>query len=413
MNYKKQPKPLKKIFLLLFSGIVSVACTTTIDEVVNYNDIELPYVETFKQDTVTFGKLKPEQSRRILDLDEPSGIVTNHSMRSFRVDEIIQLRPTAQSDSIRVTSYSAKTVYDVTMEVYLPEFDKYIPVVYLDSIPAFSQFEFKSSFTGKRVTYRQKDGHVLSFHYPYLDFEQMTPRLVSEDEHFNMLDQIDAKWTIRFSNYDWTAEKGDAGSQWREMRAIYAREWIVIVTNYAYMLTTEEYAYTMKHFKEVMGKDLFDNDRVDFTPEKYQREDLRFRQGYTFNCGQTGASVGGLGGGSTWGVTHWNFYGHYASYSGWLAITHEFMHCMGYGHSSSMAPAGEIGWPEFMTNLHVYLSQNKRLPYTDRNLLGFHKPENAKYRNGGVDPNYMNDNTTRQFYNRSKITKYFTANPIK
>lgn len=411
MIYKKVTRFLKQTSLLFFSSVMLMACTTTFEEVVHYNDIELPHIETFQQDTVTFDKLPAEQARHILNLDEPSGVVTNHSLRSFRIDGIIQLRPTSQSDSIRVTSYSAKTVYDVTMEVYLPEFDMYIPVAYMDSIPAFSQFEIKASFTGKRITYRKEDGNFISFHYPYFNMNELKPRLVSEDEHFKMLNEIDAKWTIRFSNYDWTAEKGDAGSQWRELRAIYAREWVVFVTNYAYMMTTEEYSHVLERYREVMGTDLYDNSGTTFTPERYQSEKIRFKQPHTFNCGQTGSSVGGLGGGSTWGVTHWNFYGHYASYSGWNAITHEFMHCMGYSHSSNMT-YGDNGWPVFMEHLHVYLNINKRLPYTDRNLLGFHKPENAQYRNGGIDAGFMNDTKTLNFYNTSKVTKYLKANPL-
>ena len=41
----------------------------------------------------------------------------------------------------------------------------------------------------------------------------------------------------------------------------YAREWVVIVTNNAYMMTTPEYKYVMANFKKVMGGDLYDNDR--------------------------------------------------------------------------------------------------------------------------------------------------------
>ncbi len=69
---------------------------------------------------------------------------------------------------------------------------------------------------------------------------------------------------------------------------------------------------------------------------------------------------------------------------------------MGYGHSSNMTYGGN-GWPVFMEHLHVYLNINKRLPYNDRNLLGFHKPENAKYRNGGIDAGFMNDNEDAEF----------------
>ena len=102
--------------------------------------------------------------------------------------------------------------------------------------------------------------------------------------------------------------------------------------------------------------------------------------------GQTSPAYGGLGGGATWGITDWNFYGHYASFSGWESITHEFMHCMDYSHNSNMTYAAKtpegvnVGWTEFIWQLHMWLSKKGDLPYTDRNLLGFHKPENAQYR---------------------------------
>ena len=86
---------------------------------------------------------------------------------------------------------------------------------------------------------------------------------------------------------------------------------------------------------------------------------------------------------------------------------------MGYGHSSNMTySSGGVGWTEFMWQLHTYLRGNNLLPYTDRDLLGFHKPENAKYRDGGIDPDKLNDNKILQFYNKSKVTKYFLANPL-
>ena len=178
-------------------------------------------------------------------------------------------------------------------------------------------------------------------------------------------------------------------------------------------MTTPEYSFIMRNFSKVFGGELYDNNRVKFTPEKYLSEEKRFKQSHNFVCGRSKPSVGGLGGGSVWGVSHWNYYGHYASFSGWESITHEFMHCMGYGHSSNMTySSGGVGWTEFMWQLHTYLRGNNLLPYTDRDLLGFHKPENAKYRDGGIDPDKLNDNKILQFYNKSKVTKYFLANPL-
>ena len=71
-------------------------------------------------------------------------------------------------------------------------------------------------------------------------------------------------------------------------------------------------------------------------------------------------AYGGLGGGYIWTVTDWNFYGHYGSFSGWEAISHEHMHCMDYSHDSNMTypaktPEGvNVGWPEFIWQLHMW-----------------------------------------------------------
>ena len=172
-----------------------------------------------------------------------------------------------------------------------------------------------------------------------------------------------------------------------------------------------------------MGGDLYDNNKVTFTAEKYQSEMERFKAQKTFVLGQSSPAYGGLGGGYIWTVTDWNFYGHYGSFSGWEAISHEHMHCMDYSHDSNMTypaktPEGvNVGWPEFIWQLHMWLSHKGDLPYTDRNLLGFHKDENAKYRDCGINDIFKDDaklqKTIEDFYKKSRLVKYFTENPIK
>ena len=95
---------------------------------------------------------------------------------------------------------------------------------------------------------------------------------------------------------------GYESGSWRELSAIYAREWVVIITNYAYMMTTPEYAFIMRNFSKIFGGELYDNNRVKFTPEKYLSEEKRFKQPHNFVCGRSKPSVGGLGGGNVWGV---------------------------------------------------------------------------------------------------------------
>lgn len=418
MTKKKSPISLRRDFLILAVSIFLSSCTSTVvEENLLYNDIEVPFKETFVRDTVSYVRLPAGDARHILQLDESSAAVTDRERYSFSINELIQVRTGSRGDSLRITSYSAKTVRGVSLELFLPDINDYLPVAWIDSIPAFSQFEFKPSCVGRRVVYKKADGNFVSFELPYLDLEVMKPRLVSNDEHLRKLQKIDARWQLYFSNYDWTPENAAAG--WREMRPIFAREWVVMMTNYAYLMTTPEYAYVLKHFKEIFGADLCDNDKQPFTAAKYLSEAERFKQAHTFRLGRTGDQVAGLGGGETLGVASWNFYGHYASYSGWEAITHEFMHCMGYSHDSNMTYAsGGTGWTEFIWQLHMWLSRGRPdLPYPDRHLLDFTNPKYAPYRdNLTINATFTDDAALEKailgFWNDGsrKLLKYLKEN---
>ena len=407
---------------LVAAMTLMASCSTDYEDQIVYNDIEKPFQEDFKKDTVVFEKLPAERAKHILNLSDPSTEIVDKPDSTFQTDNLTNVRKSTEDESLVITSWPAKPVSNVTLEMYIPEVDEYIPVAFIKSIPAFSRFSFKPSFVGRRNIWKKKNGNFVSFTCPYLDLNRMKTRLVSDDEHFKMLQKIDARWTCSFSNYGWTPEVGESHN-FREMKPIYAREWVVIVTNYTYMMTTPEYKYVMANFKKVMGGDLYDNNKVTFTAEKYQSEMERFKAQKNFVLGQSSPAYGGLGGGYIWTVTDWNFYGHYGSFSGWEAITHEHMHCMDYSHDSNMTypaktPEGvNVGWPEFIWQLHMWLSHKGDLPYTDRNLLGFHKEENAKYRDCGINDIFKDDaklqKTIEDFYKKSRLVKYFTENPIK
>ena len=424
MNDKKMTKSmiLKGVTAAIcITAILLAGCSTVYEEKMVYNNIEIPFKNDFPTDTVTYDKLRAEHTRVLLNLSDPSSKIVNKADCTFRTDQLVTVTGAEEDDLLRITSWSAKTIHKVSLEMYIPEAEEYLPVAYLDSIPAFSSFEFKPSFVGKRSVCRTMDGGFVSLECPHLDMERMKVRLVSDDEHLEKLSKIDAKWTCSFSNYSWTPTAGD-NCPYRELRPIYAREWVVIVTNYAYMMTTLEYNYVMSHFREVMGGDLCDNDRNLFNAEKYQTEKERFKSEKTFRLGQSSPAYGGLGGGYIWAVTDWNFYGHYASFSGWESIAHEFMHCMGYSHNSNMTYAannGEgvnVGWTEFIWQLHLWLSYKGDLPYPNRNLLGFHKPENASYRDCDISAIFQDDTVLKQnierFCRQSRLVKYFTEHPI-
>ncbi len=252
---------------------------------------------------------------------------------------------------------------------------------------------------------------------------QMKARLASDDEHFKMLQKIDAQWNCSFSNFGWTPTVGES-YKFREMRPIYAREWVVILTNYAYMMTTPEVQVCDGKLQEGDGRRPLRQRKSAIHCQKYQSEVKRFKAKKNFVLGQTSPAYGGLGGGATWWITDWNFYGHYASFSGWESITHEFMHCMDYGHNSNMTYAAKtsegvnVGWTEFIWQLHIWLSKKGDLPYTDRNLLGFHKTGECYSIVTATSMQIFQDDAVLQknidsFYKKSRLVKYFTENPLK
>lgn len=423
MKLRKYIRIIAAVPVCLCALLLPSSCSTEYEDRTVYNDTELPFEATFHPDTVRVGKLRTGSIRHLLDLDIPSTEIDNKPEYTFRSDELISVHASDEGDSLYITSWSAKTVYEISVEMFLPEVNEYLPVAFLDSIPAFSRFGFRPSFLGNRSVCRVPAGNdFVSFEYQYIDEARMKLRLTGDDEHFRMLSKIDAKWECHFSNYGW--KPGSPSTyNYREMSPIYAREWVVIVTNYAYMMTTPEYKYVMEHFSEVMGGELMGNDDKPFTPEKYLSEMERFKGPASFKLGRCSDGYAGLGGSGIWTVAHWNFYGHYASFSGWDAIGHEFMHCMGYSHNGNMTypakPKGsdiDVGWTAFLWQLHLWLSHKGDLPYTDRNMLGFHKPENAEYRDKAIREEFQDDAKLQQiierYYNSSRLVKYLKEHPL-
>ena len=396
---------MKRAFIFVVSAVMTLtSCTETIiGELPDTDRPDTLAIDSFKPDTVRFDALPARQTRELFNLDEPSTSIADRNKYEFRTDELIRVSAAGEGDSMRVTSYSAKPVKDVRVDIYLPDFDTYVTAAWIDSIPAFSQLTFKPSVIGRRVVVKQGDDRYLSFFIPWLDANTHKPRLVSDDAHFKMLSRIKARWTCYYSNYE---------GSWKEMSPIYAREWVVIMTNYTYMMTTEEYDLVMRNFKDVFGGDLYGNDKTPFTAEKYLSERERFESGHTFRLGRTGDQVAGLGGGETLGVATWNFYSHYGSYSGWEAIAHEFMHCMGYSHDSNMTYDNKgVGWWQFIYQLHMWLTRKGDLPYNDRHLLDFTNEKNAKYRGDvTIRDDFKTDEameaTRTRFYNQSPLVKY-------
>lgn len=361
----------------------------------------LPYV-----DRVIYGELPAHCKDSILNPDESNSIVINRALRSFRLKELLQLGINSAGDSIFLRSYSAKPVTEIDIHIYIPEIKDRILIGYIDSIPAFGEIKFKPAFLMQETIYKGQNYHMVRIKRDRLT-DDMLLSMNSECQHYKMLKEIKTDWSLGFSNFSWDPANPQSGN-WRELNAMVAREWIVITTNIGYMLSSSEYKEVIDNFATIFGADLRGNNKEPFSKKQYDDFVQNCFKPKNFNLGRT-ANVGGLGGGATWGVSDWNFYGHYASYSGWEAITHELGHCYGYSHDSNLTypnPSG-VSWANCISQLHVYMCKQGRLPYESREILGTHHSKYDAYRGFVCSPQYMNDQKTEQLYQTSKVTLYF------
>ncbi len=354
-------------------------------------------------DTLVYDKLDVNSKSFILSLTEQSTELI--AKRSFNLKNILQIAPTINSDSIIITSYSAKRLDEVDIFMYVPELQKDILIATLDSIPMFGQVKFRPKFLDESTVYNIGNGELVVLYKEFIHGD-MRLSVDSKCKHYLMLKSIKTDWDISFSNYSW--KEGESTS-WLELRSMVAREWVVIVTNFGYMMSSPEYKEIMNNFSKVFGGDLCNNNKVSFTNSDYNNFIERCFLKKRLVLGRVNpAYAGGLGGGSTFGVADWNFYGHYASYSGWDAIAHELAHCYGFSHDSNMTyPSAGIGWTPFIANFHVYMATKGNLPYESRNILDTHNPIYDEYRGFGIDKSKMNDASTAKMYKDSKVRKYF------
>lgn len=142
---KKQKKHRKIPALAASTTLVAAmtlmaSCSTNYEDKIVYNDIQQPFQQDFKKDTVVFDKLPAEFAKHILNLSDPSTEIVGKADYTFQTNNLISVKKSAVGDSLVITSWSAKTVSNVTLEMYIPEADEYIPVAFFRNHSCFLPF---------------------------------------------------------------------------------------------------------------------------------------------------------------------------------------------------------------------------------------------------------------------------------
>lgn len=171
------------------------------------------------------------------------------------------------------------------------------------------------------------------------------------------IEQIDSRWFIRFSAY--SADKGHA--YWRHMDPLLCRHGVALALNMAFMFASEEFNVEMNAYE---GK-LKDNGGKPINLDAL-RQRIRSHGGLVL--GRV-VGVGGLGGGNTYGLADYCYKGvyfdatapgsHPHSYPR-QAMFHEYGHCLGYSHSSTMTYGNQ--WTVLCATVFVAMGQEGKLP---------------------------------------------------
>ncbi|MGL5007717.1 MAG: hypothetical protein ACRC53_10240 [Plesiomonas sp.] len=339
-----------------------------------------------------FDQLLPSSVSYIFDKDEPYDVLINRDLRSVNINSLVKTE-LIDNEWVRITNYAAKELHDINIESKLSGINKWFVLGQFDRLPAYAQIILPLSAFGDNGRFNSANRDGIFDLNALLDnsvalSEQLTHRFSSNSDPFaQKLSRLKPSWNVRF------ATKNPNDNKWRAMNALYAKEWLIIATNLAYIVSAEEFKHVWFNFKDVLGYDMFGNGGNNyvangiFKAEDYEHYYQSLMKRPTLNVGITSMG-GGLGSAGITGIDTFNFVSHY--YGSWGIIAHEFGYGFdgrNYSHNSAFA-RGSHGWHPLITVMANYHIRKGDLPYMDDNLNGFYKPENAIYRyaqpgNGG------------------------------
>ncbi len=309
---------------------------------------------------------------RMLQDGESWESLTNYNLRNFYINRI--LSGTVDKDTLNLQSYSALPVTDLEIHAKLKDTTQWFVLAKLDQLAAFSQAKFNFSIADTN-SYPLVDGTgSLQFsgmsNLHQLPSDLLDIKIISKtDPHVQKLSSIKPLWNIAFGKY---AETADAS--WKRINPLYAREWVIMMTNFAYIISSPEFEHIWFNHQKVMGHDFFGNaGQVEgaggfFTEAEYKKYYAEIMNRNLINLGVTSIG-GGLGGGTVLGIDTWYFYSHYFN-ADIGVIGHEFGHHWG-SHASAWANSS-YGLQSVNLQLHQYFQRKQQLPYMDPDLNKFH-----------------------------------------
>lgn len=377
------------------------------------NIIPLQKVEQYQSvnNSISMTELKQEQAvsqQLILQDGENWETLTDPKQRYFKINRIIS--GYMDNDGLLIKNYSVAPVKDLNIEARLKNTDRWFNLVHIDELKALSYTRLNLKLNENQY-YKLLDGSGSIKLSGINKFKQLPVDLLDirvsskSDTLVQKLSTIKPEWGIYFGKYS------QADGQWEKINPIYAREWIIMITNFAYILSSPEFEHVWFNHKQTMGHDFFGNaGQVSsvggyFTAQEYRRYFDEIMNRGDIRLGITTIG-GGLGGGDILGIDTWYFYSHYFN-ADIGVIGHEFGHHWG-SHDSAWAN-GSYGIQAANLWLHQYFQRKGQLPYMDPELNAFHKASKDQLYNG-INESMRQHRPANQV---NRLETYFKEHPLK
>ena len=343
----------------------------------------------------------------LFDGESWESLTENHSVRINRL-----LSGKQDKTHLALTSYAAQETSNLNVEAQFKGSDTWLTLGSVDQLPAFNQYTIEQKVVDN-YAYPTSDGtQSVSFYgigdVSYLPSDLLDIRLTSEtDEFVKKITDFRMKWSLSFGKYS------RADGHWEKITPVYAREWMIIMANFAYVINSPEFEHLWFNYKQSIGggeHEFYGNAGPVYAPggyfnsDDYQRIFKEFMERGGIRLGVTTIG-GGLGGGDVLGIDTWNYYAHYYK-SGIGVVGHEFGHHWG-SHSSSFS-SYSTGMQRMSQDIQQMMIRRQELPYLDDNINSFYKTPREDLYNGVAH----NMRVPRPASDINIVERYFTENPV-
>ncbi|GAL03907.1 hypothetical protein JCM19237_2058 [Photobacterium aphoticum] len=325
-----------------------------------------------------------EVERKQLLTNEESweSLTQNHEVRVNRL-----LSGKQRLDSLEIISYAAQRTFDLDVEARFGKTGPWVKLGSISELEPFTSFKLDQTLEDNVYYPTTNDGQSVTVmglkDLSYMPSNLIDIRLTSDTDTFvQKITDLKPNWRLRFGTYS-----PETHGNWGRITGPYAREWMIMMANFAYIMNSPEFEHIWFNYKETWGQGTqefygnagpVDAPNGNFTAEDYTRVYQNFMNRDLIELGVSTIG-GGLGGGSVLGIDTWLFYSHYYR-EGFGILAHEFGH--GFGSHDSAYANGGAGFQPLISNMHHMMLLDKTLPYIDDNINAFYTSPRELLHNG-------------------------------